>query len=63
MTADNPNNQFNQLVEQTLTERKIQIETVEVIDESAKSQVFFQNSKSNMAERSIPQQELNLEIF
>ena len=41
MTAYNLNDQFKELVEQTLTEQKIQSETAEVIKVSVKTRISF----------------------
>ena len=41
MTAYNLNDQFKELVEQTLTEQKIQSETAEVIKVSVKTKISF----------------------
>ena len=41
MTAYNLNDQFKELMEQTLTEQKIQSETAEVIKVSVKTRVSF----------------------
>ena len=41
MTAYNLNDQFKELMEQTLTEQKIQSETAEVIKVSVKTRISF----------------------